>query len=384
MAPKKEAGPKGSLISYFSSKVKKYGGINLAQGRPGFYPPEDLIEILKKNINDPDLHQYAPGNGSPDLLEIISKKYRSFFDFSKNNFLVTSGATEAIFLSFFYLAGLLKRPFSALSFDPVYESYPKLSSFFGIPFHYFTLQNSGKVDFYRLEETIRNENIKIILISSPGNPMGKIWTEEEMRTVFHLSKKYDFYILFDAVYSDIYFNYKPFNPLSFKNIDNIFYVNSFSKMLSITGWRIGYLTTSEKHMANIRNIHDYTGLSSPYIFQRSIAEFMDRFNMGESYTDKIRKKCKKNYRYMKVSLEKHGFIIPPADGGYFLWGKIPERYGDSFTFAERLFEDSGVAVVPGENFSPYAKDFIRINIATDFGIIEEGATKIVAFINKDQ
>ncbi|MDQ1350786.1 MAG: Aminotransferase, partial [Acidobacteriota bacterium] len=245
--------PEGSLISYFSNRVKKEGGINLAQGTPGFPPPSQLLAILKKIAGDRRLHQYAPGIGNYDLLELIRQKY-SIADsppsppipLSLDNLLVVQGATEGIFLTFFYLTTILERPYSALSFDPVYESYPLLAEMFQVPFEYMDYtENAGElsVDFLQLEKTIREKKVKIVFIASPGNPLGKIWNRDELTQLVSLSRAYDFYILFDAVYKDIYFAEPPFNPLTL-NDEKLFYIDSFSKTFSITGWRVGYIITA--------------------------------------------------------------------------------------------------------------------------------------------
>lgn len=374
--------PEGSLISYFSNRVKKEGGINLAQGTPGFSPPSQLLAFLKKNTSDKKLHQYAPGIGNFDLLELIRQKYSSVdVALSLDNILVVQGATEGIFLTFFYLTTLLERPFSALSFDPVYESYPRLAEMFRIPFEYVDYsENTGtlSVDFEHLEKTIREKNVKIIFVASPGNPLGKIWNREEILQLLSLSRVYDFYILFDAVYKDIYFDQPPFNPLSL-NHEKLFYIDSFSKTLSITGWRIGYIITEAGHMKKIRALHDYTGLCAPSILQAAIVNYLSDYDFGRSYIDTVKGKCKKSYDFMKKAMDRLGFEVKEGRGGYFLWTKLPRSYTDAFTFALELYNKVQVAVVPGENFSRTKKDYIRINIGTGMPVIREAVLRIKGF-----
>lgn len=370
--------PQGSLISYFSRMVAKGGGINLAQGKPGFLPPKELLAILKEKIDDPALHQYAPGNGNFDLLELLAKRFCRYFPATTDNLLVTQGATEGISLSFLYLTKILEKPFPVLSFEPVYESYPKLPAIFDLPFIYFDLDENLTVDFYILENVIKEKNVKIIFIASPGNPLGKVWTREEIEILVSLSKKYEFYIVFDAVYEDIYFKNPPFNPLAL-NYERLFYVNSFSKMLSITGWRIGYIITGKEHMKKIRDIHDYTGLSAVPVFQSAIFEYLDKYGYGQEYTASVREKCKKSFTYMKETLEELGFAVAGTHGGYFLWAKLPVDYKDAFSFALELYNKVKVGIVPGENFSLTKKSYVRLNIALEMAIIKEAAGKISEF-----
>ena len=371
--------PEGSLIAFFSRKVKKGGGINLAQGRPGFEPPAELLNILKAKIPETDLHQYAPGNGDPRLLDILVKKKFSTINPGRENFLIVQGATEGIFVSFFYLSTIIEKGSGVLSFDPVYESYPKLPSFMDFPFHYCETPEDLCSDPSGLKKIIREKNIKVIFISSPGNPHGKVWKKSELELLSEIALKNNAFIIFDAVYSDIYFEEKPFNPMELRN-KNIFYVNSFSKMLSITGWRIGYMYTAEEHMTKIRSIHDYTGLCAPFLLQRSIAEFMELEDKADNYISDIRKRCKKNITYLSKELSDSGFRIPSIKGGYFFWAKLPPKYNNGFRFAEELYEKEKVAVVPGINFSKEKNNYIRINCAVDHSSIKDAAGRIIRFV----
>ena len=210
--------------------------------------------------------------------------------------------------------------------------------------------------------------------------MGKILSEDELNRINDLSRKYDIFVLFDAVYKDIYFYAS--KPAGFQVGDNpnIFYVDSFSKMLSITGWRIGYLIADCVHMKEIFSIHDYTGLSAPYIFQCAVRDYLSENNFGRDYTEYLRNECKKSMRIIVKSLNDAGLNVYAPDGGYFIWAKIPEYFQDGFEFALELFRKQKVAVVPGENFSPFKKDFIRINFAQKTDVIFKASTALQKFI----
>ena len=106
--------PKGSYISFFSNKVKMHGGINLAQGIPGFNPPEELIDELNA-VSKTNIHQYAPGLGNLKLLELIAHKY----NVETRNLLVVQGATEGLSLVYTYLQKLIGKDFSVLAFDQI-------------------------------------------------------------------------------------------------------------------------------------------------------------------------------------------------------------------------------------------------------------------------
>ncbi len=374
--------PKGSLISYFSRLVTRSGGINLAQGKPGFPPPDALLEILKEKTDNPFFHQYAPGIGNFKLLKLLSENYSEHTPINEDNLLITQGATEAIFLTFFYLDKLIPRPYSVLSIDPDYESYPRLAEILDTPIEYIDFNEDLTVDFTAIEAIVKKKNIKIMFIASPGNPLGKIWSQSEMQQIFSLSEAYDFYIIFDGVYKDIYFDTPPFIPLPGLPSNRLFYIDSFSKMLSITGWRIGYLISSANHIDGIRDIHDYTGLSAPSLLQETIAGYLESYNFGAHYCQWVRKAVRTTYLYMKDSLEQLGFLVPDIGGGYFIWTRLPDRspYQDAFQFAVELHKQTNLAVVPGENFSKTKTNYIRLNIACGLPVIQEAAAKLQQFM----
>ena len=372
--------PQGSYISFMSNKVKAHGGINLAQGIPGFNPPQELTQILSK-LSTENIHQYAPGIGNNDLLELLLKKYQSEYAFTKDDFLILQGATEALSLLYIYFNKIIPKPFSALAFEPVYESYNNLPQIFNTGFVPFPFQNDSTVDFDKLENTCRDKDVKVIFMGTPGNPFGKIWSKKEIDNLLKLSKTLDIFVVFDAVYRDLYFEEKPYIPLDQFN-PNLFYVNSFSKKFSITGWRVGYLVAHQKHMEHIKPIHDYTGLCAPSILQQAIVEYLKNNNYEKNYIAPLREKLKKSYSLLSSALKNLGFNVPETKGGYFVWAELPEKYPDGFKFAIDLYEKQRVAVIPGEHFSANAKNYIRLNIARPVAEVEEGIEKIKAFFGK--
>lgn len=369
--------PSGSYISFMSNKVKQYGGINFAQGIPGFDPPKDLTNILAK-ISNEKIHQYAPGNGNNELLDLLLENYRNDFKFTKDDFLITQGGTEALSLLYTYFNKIIAKPFSALAFDPVYESYKYLPGIFNTDFVSFAFEKDSSVDFNKLEKVCKDNMVKVIFLGSPGNPYGKIWSEEEMNSLLKLSKRLDIFLVLDAVYKELYYDEKPYIPLDQFN-SNLFYTNSFSKLFSVTGWRIGYLIAHQDHMSKIKAIHDYTGLCAPSVLQQAIVEYLKISEFGKEYIQNLRTKLTQAYNHLSSELLKLGFEIPETKGGYFVWAKLPKQFNDGFQFAIDLYDEQKVAVIPGEHFSEHAKNFIRFNIAREQSEVEEGIKRIRNF-----
>ncbi len=363
-----------SYISVMSNKVKMNGGINLAQGIPGFAPPEELINILAW-ISGGNFHQYAPANGNIKLVETLEQHYNPF---GSDNIMVVNGATEAISLIFTYLNGIMPKNRTVLGFDPAYESFPRLPAIFGRKYVSFEYEKDFSIDFEKLERTVKDSKTGLMFVNSPGNPYGRIWSEDEFNSIKQIAEKHKVYVIADCVYSEIYFGKKPFRPLS--DSRNFFYVNSFSKLLSITGWRIGYFIASKEHVSEIRLIHDYTGLCSPSVLQEAVAEYLDKYEFGKKYVTYLRKNMKVSFSLLKESLEACGFKVPNIEGGYFIWAELPKGFSDGLKFAMELYDKKKVATVPGIHFSDKGRKFVRFNIARPVKEIQEAGKRIKEFI----
>jgi aspartate/methionine/tyrosine aminotransferase len=369
--------PQGSLISYMSTLVKEKGGVNLAQGLPGFEPPIQLIETLK-TIASNSIHQYPPGIGNFKLLDILIENYKNYLPLNRENFLITQGATEAITLLYLYIKKLVNDDFSVMSFAPSYESYSQLPAIFGQQFTETILSESGEFDARELESAIINKNVKLMFVASPGNPLGIIIPKKSVESLIQICSKNKCFIIFDAVYKELYFEHKPYIPLEHLN-PFLFYVNSFSKLLSITGWRVGYLMMHSSHYFNLKSMHDYTGLCASSILQEAIGLYLEKYEIGKSYTEDVRNKIFSAYSSLENVLSMHGFNVSKAHGGYFVWARLPHEFEDGFSTAVDFYGATGVATVPGIHFSKTANSFLRFNIARQQSDITKGLRLFKSF-----
>ncbi len=375
-SPARSRIPDGSLISHMSNLVKEKGGINLAQGIPGFPPPEGLLDMLRSLAGEP-IHQYAPGTGDLELREVILDHYQHDYPYTQDHLLVVNGATEAISLIYTYLRKKRGRPMRVVALDPAYESYRQLPRIFGDEF--LPVPWSSGTDTSGLEQLVRRIQPDLVFLNSPGNPMGAVLDRECILEWSGLSEKFGFHILFDAVYRDLYFDTPPYIP-SDQCHPGLFYINSFSKTLSITGWRVGYLLSHPSHQKALRDIHDYIGLSSPAPLQKAIARYLKEQAFGEAYIRQVREKLSLNHTTLSGALASRGFQIPALAGGYFLWARLPQ--GEGLDFALDLYGKEKVAVVPGIHFSPEGRDWIRLNMAREHEEVTEGITRINRFLDQ--
>ncbi len=372
--------PEGSLISYMSTMVKQKGGVNLAQGLPGYEPPVEMLQHLSEIVHNP-IHQYPPGIGNFKILDLLEAQYSKHMNVSRNNLLITQGATEAISLLYLYLKQKIGEQYSVMAFGPAYESYTQLPRYLGQKFVEARLTDDGGFDAIEIEKQIQQNNVKLFFMASPANPYGRIMPKAYVEQLIEICQKNSCYIIFDAVYKELYYENPPFIP--YEHIGpQVFYVNSFSKLLSITGWRVGYMITHESHMKEIRKMHDYTGLCANSVLQEAIAYYLENYNMGLDYVADLRKKFFESFKRMSLVLIELGFTIPQTDGGYFIWSQLPQGFDNGFEVAVDLYEQTGIATVPGIHFSPEGKKFIRFNIARPDSDIDKAVEAVNEFFGK--
>jgi aspartate/methionine/tyrosine aminotransferase len=371
--------PQGSLISYMSTLVKEKGGVNLAQGLPGFEPPQELISCLK-HVASTSIHQYPPGIGNFKVLSILEDHYLAVFPVKRDHFLITQGATEAISLLYLYLKQKIGKQFSVMAFAPAYESYRQLPLHFGQGYIEAEMLPDGGFDYVQTEKMIRQNNVKIFFLASPANPYGRIMPKAYVESLVEICVRNKCYLIFDAVYKELYYRKPPYVPLEHLG-EYVFYVNSFSKLLSVTGWRVGYMIADPLHMPDIRRMHDYTGLCANSVLQEAIACYLEKGNMGRDYVSQLRERFLSSFERLASVLEKLGFTIPPTDGGYFIWSELPRGFDDGFETAMGLYEKTGIATVPGIHFSPSAKRFLRFNIARPHEDIDKAVDAVTMYFS---
>lgn len=372
--------PKGSLISYFSTLVKQHGGINLAQGIPGFNPPQELLGELE-NISYENIHQYPPGIGNFALTEQLLHYYSDQYPLKKENMLILQGATEALCLIFLYVFRQNGGSFTTLSFSPPYESYRQLPKQFGLPSIELDPDENGKLPLSQIEEKIETQNVKLIFLASPGNPHGIMFSKDDVDALADICRLKKCFLVFDSVYRTLYYENKPYVPLSKLN-PYLFVVDGFSKWFSITGWRVGFLMHDESHCAALRSMHDYTGLCTNSVLQEALYRYVSKNDFGKHYSEKLRNSLAENYRFVSEKLNTIGFNCKKSDGGYFIWAELPKPFSNGFDFAEKLFENQKVAIVPGIHFSEKAEKIVRFNIARPLPELTAGLEKLSDFLTK--
>ncbi|MFC2149308.1 pyridoxal phosphate-dependent aminotransferase [Candidatus Auribacterota bacterium] len=342
-----------SVIREMTRICDAAGGYNLSQGFPDF----EADERIKKAACDAiisDHNQYPVTFGEKSLREAIAckaKRYNKIDCDPENDITVTCGATEAMIAS---LKSIINPGDEVIIFEPFYENYgPDVILSNATP-RYVRL-NPPLWDYSHDDlKKAFNERTKAIIINTPHNPTGKVFSRKELEEIAALCLKWDCIAVTDEIYEHIL--YDDSEHISIASIDGMagrtVTINSVSKSYAVTGWRVGWAIADEKISSRIRKVHDFFTVGAPTPFQEAAAYAL---GMPEEYYRKMRLRYSEARDYFFDILPKCGFRPYLPQGSYYIIadaGELMDRLGiDNDTgLSRRLIELTRVATVPGSSF----------------------------------
>lgn len=358
--------------------------INLSAGEPDFDTPSPIKEACIKALNE-GYTKYVATLGLLSLREAICKKIKEDYglDYKPEEVIVSSGAKQAIFN---LLLALVDRADEVLVISPYWVSYPEMILCAeGIPKIIPTdFSKKFEPDLSLLEKNITPKT-KGIILNSPSNPTGLIYSTEFLKGLAELVRKYNLWVISDDIYDKLRFDLKkPENILSVAPDlkDRVMLVNGVSKTYAMTGWRIGWATGPKEVISACAKIQGQS-TSHATSFAQKGAEAALKLPDDEVYkmTATFAKRASLLCELLK---ESPGIEFIPPQGAFYLFAKVSSYYGkktkenstiaNSIDFANYLLEEAKVAVVPGVAFGN--DEFIRISYATSENKIEEACIRI--------
>lgn len=338
-----------SVIREMTRRCAAVGGVNLAQGFPDFDPPAEIVEAAIKAMRD-GFNQYSITWGSPRLRSAICEKIGSYNHIEADpdkNVTVTCGATEAMMSA---LLAIINPGDEVVIFEPYYENYGPDAIVSGAKPVYVPLTEP---DFAFDPDALRaafSDRTKAIIINTPHNPSGKVFTRKELELVSDLCNRHDALVVTDEIYEHIlYDGSKHVSPASVPGLENrTITISGLSKTYSATGWRIGYTVAPEPITNAIRKVHDFLTVGAPAPLQEAGVAAMQ---MPENYYAKLAAFYLHKRDLICSELAKVGFVPFPPKGAYYVLTDV-SRFGASsdVEFAIRLVNEIGVATVPGSSF----------------------------------
>lgn len=345
-----------SVIREMTRISDMMNGINLSQGFPDFETSEEIkqaaIRAIKNNFN-----QYPVTFGEPELREAISKKALEYNGIRCNpatEITVTCGATEAMLAT---MQAIINPGDEIIIFEPFYENYGPDGILSGAAPRYVTL-HTPDWSFDRKELAAAfNKKTKAIIINTPNNPTGKVFSKEELVYISELCIQWDAFAITDEIYEHILYDGE--KHISIGSIpgmeERTITINSISKTYSVTGWRVGWAIATAPVTSRIRKVHDFMTVGAPTPLQHAASEALV---FPENYYAKLAKQYSEARQFLFTALTEYGFKPYLPKGAYYIIADIKEiasrlNSTDDFDFSRKLIEKTRVATVPG--FSFYSK-----------------------------
>ena len=347
-----------SVIREMTRLCNLHNGINLSQGFPDFPAPVEMKEAAVQAIRN-DMNQYAITWGSKNLRNAIAEKTAWFNGFRvdpEKNITVCCGATEAMIST---ILATIDPGEEIIVFEPFYENYGPDGILSGAVPRYISLKEPDWTFDWQELEALFNNHTRAIILNTPNNPTGKVFTRQELEFIARLCQKWDVLAITDEIYEHlVYDDREHVNMATIAGMaDRTITINAASKTYSATGWRVGYAIASEYLTSAIRKVHDFLTVGAPHPLQEAVAVAM-RFD--ESYYTAMAEEYRERRDYMLKALEDAGFQCFKPYGAYYIMTDITTfGYPDDTTFARKLIQDVGVAVVPGSSFYHRPKDGYR-------------------------
>ena len=339
----------------------EHGAINLSQGYPDFAAPE----ILKKAAADAiyaDVNQYAITWGAKTFRDALVSKTKRFLGIDidpEREITVSCGSTEAMID---VLLAVINPGDEVIVFEPFYENYGPDAIISGATPRYVQLRRPDwSFDEKELAAAFNNKT-KAIIINTPNNPTGKVFSRQELQVIADLCQKWDVLAITDEIYEHIiYDGVKHISPITLDGMrERTIVVNGMSKTYSVTGWRVGYIISPPNISGAIRKMHDFMTVGAPAPLQEAGAVAL---RLPDSYYVELAAHYQQRRDRVMKMLEQAGLNPMLPKGAYYIMCDIGSwGYPNDIEFSKFLVKDIGVATVPGSSFfgDPRAgKDIIR-------------------------
>ena len=338
-----------SVIREMTRLALEAGAVNLAQGFPDFPAPEFLKEAAREAITD-DVNQYAITWGAKPFRDAIAANFARFYGLQldpEREITVCCGATEGMIAS---LLAVTDPGDEIVIFEPFYENYGP-DTYLASARRRLVPLHPPEWSFDRAElRRAFNRRTKAIIINTPNNPTGKVFSREELAFIAGLCQEFDALAITDEIYEHIVYDGARHIPMmTIPGMrDRSILVNSMSKTYAVTGWRVGWVLAVPDLTDSIRKVHDFltVGAAAP-LQQAGVAALAQ----PDAYYTSLAAEYGRRRDLVVSILEDGGFRCFPPRGAYYVMTDI-SGFGflSDFEFVRRLIEVAGVAAVPGSSF----------------------------------
>ena len=341
-----------TIFADINALAARRGAVNLGQGAPDFDGPPEVLAAAVTAVKSA-LNQYAPGIGMASVRQAIAQHAQRFYNQALNpdtEVLVTSGATEAMFAA---ILGLTDRGDEVIVFEPVYDTYVPNLVMAGVAPRYVPLRGEDwRFDADELAQAF-NSRTKAIVVNTPHNPTGKVFSYDELRTIAALCLKHNIVAITDEVYEHILYDDASHVRLATLPgmAERTLTISSLGKTFSVTGWKIGWAMASAPLVHAVNQAHQFITYAVAAPLQAAAATAL---NLPFGYFENLQVSYQARRDRMLEVLRRAGFKVFQPQGSYFVmidWrGAAPRHVQDDMQFARWLIEAIGVACIPASPF----------------------------------
>ncbi len=340
-----------TIFAEMTGLAIEHDAINLSQGFPDFEGPAAIVDAAVEALRSGD-NQYARSRGHPTLVQAIAASRKRLYGLSYDpmeEVVVLSGATEGIASS---LLGLLNPGDEVILFEPFYDSYPACVALAGAVPRYVTLRFPDfALDLDELEKAITPKT-RLIVLNSPHNPSGKVFTREELTGIASCAIENDLIVLADEVYEHLTFDDAEHLPIaSLPGMrERTLTLSSTGKTFSFTGWKIGWGTGPRPMIDAAQAAHQFVTYAVAPPLQVAMAHALSEFT-GDEFLRTFRNEYTARRDFLLTVLDSAGFQVAVPRGTYFVLADFTALFdGDDREFARWLTTEHGVAAIPPSAF----------------------------------
>jgi aspartate/methionine/tyrosine aminotransferase len=343
-----------SVIREMTRQAQFYGAMNLAQGFPDFPAPAELKRAAQQAIEN-DVNQYAITWGAKNLRQAIARQAKAWQGMvvdPEKNITVCCGSTEAMIAS---LMAVTNPGDEIVTFEPYYENYGPDAILSGARPRFVSLRPpadpAGEWTFDEGElRRAFNRHTKAIIVNTPNNPTGKVFTREELQLIAELCQQHNALAITDEIYEHIL--YDGAEHISMAALEGMgertITINGVSKTYSVTGWRVGWALAPAVVSDAIRKVHDFLTVGAPAPLQEAAAVGL---SLPQTYYAELARGYQKRRDRLHATLSEAGFKTYRPRGAYYMMTDIRGfGFADDLAFTRHLVKEVGIAAVPGSSF----------------------------------
>jgi len=335
-----------TIFTEINNLAREHNATNLGQGQPDFDGPQEVIDAFVRALQSGKHNQYAPGPGTPNLKQGIAnhaaRSYGLEIDPAKGT-LVTPGATECIFAC---VMGLVDPGDEVIIIEPFFDSYvPNVVMAGAKPVYVPLHPPDWTFDLDELKAAF-NPNTRAILLNTPHNPTGRVFSLEELTTIADLCKEFDVTVISDEVYEHLIFGDARHIPIATlpDMLERTITIGSAGKTFGMTGWKVGWAYGTPELMKGVAQAHQYIAFAVNHPAQEAVAH---AFTLSGTYFEEYRDTYTRKRDLMMDAINMGGLKARQPQGTYFVMADFSDVFdGNDVEFARYMVSEIGVAVIP--------------------------------------